>query len=200
MCIRDRNGKRELNLKELLDSKVLAKELGEGKNDSNENSETTKLVKALKLVADQGGLNGKMKSGLNTTVLLKQLAAAVGKRNAEVRRTRTWKRVKATPNTTRLMVGDKDELDLTGMQVNVQVDGFRARVLLDYFYYNDRAEQLEGNFKLRLPDDSSLYYFAFGESAYDFDPKGPLVKEEFLGDETQFVSLGAPDILSLIHI
>ena len=190
----DPNGKRELNLKELLDSKVLAKELGEGKNDSNENSETTKLVKALKLVADQGGLNGKMKSGLNTTVLLKQLAAAVGKRNAEVRRTRTWKRVKATPNTTRLMVGDKDELDLTGMQVNVQVDGFRARVLLDYFYYNDRAEQLEDNFKLRLPDDSSLYYFAFGESAYDFDPKGPLVKEEFLGDETQFVSLGAPDI------
>ena len=71
--------------------------------------------------------------------------------------TKTWKRVKAIPNTTRLMVGDKEELDLTGMQVNAQVDGFRARVLIDYLYYNDRDRQLEGNFKLRLPEDSSLY-------------------------------------------
>ena len=84
------------------------------------------------------------------------------------------------------MVGDRDELDTTGMQVNVQVDGFRARVLIDYFYYNDRDQQLEGNFKLRLPDDSSLYYFAFGESAYDLSPKGRLAPEEF-GDD--FVSL-----------
>ncbi len=107
------------------------------------------------------------------------------------RRVQTWKRVKAIPNTTRLMVGDKDELDLTGMQVNVQVDGFRARVLLDYFYYNNRDEQLEGNFKLRLPDDASLYYFAFGESAYNLEPKGRLAKAEFLEEGTQFVSLGA---------
>ena len=92
------------------------------------------------------------------------------------------------------MVGDKDELDMTGMQVNVKVDGFRARVLLDCFYYNDRDRQLEGNFKLRLPDDASLYYFAFGESAYDLTEEGGIVKEEFLNDETQFVSFNAPDI------
>jgi hypothetical protein len=107
---------------------------------------------------------------------------------------KSWKRVKAIPNTTRLMVGDKDELDLNGMQVNVQVDGFRARVLVDYFYYNDREQSLEGNFKLRLPDDSSLYYFAFGESAYELSPEGKLAADEFLDDGKQFVSLAADDI------
>ena len=107
---------------------------------------------------------------------------------------KSWKRVKAIPNTTRLMVGDKEELDLNGMQVNAQVDGFRARVLVDYFYYNDRERQLEGNFKLRLPDDASLYYFAFGESAYSMSPEGKLAGEEFLSDGTQFVSLGAQDV------
>ena len=107
---------------------------------------------------------------------------------------KSWKRVKAIPNTTRLMVGDKEELDLNGMQVNAQVDGFRARVLVDYFYYNDRERQLEGNFKLRLPDDASLYYFAFGESAYSMSPEGKLAGEEFLSDGTQFVSLGAADV------
>ena len=107
---------------------------------------------------------------------------------------KSWKRVKAIPNTTRLMVGDKEELDLNGMQVNAQVDGFRARVLVDYFYYNDRERQLEGNFKLRLPDDASLYYFAFGESAYSMSPEGKLAAEEFLSDGTQFVSLAAQDV------
>ena len=108
---------------------------------------------------------------------------------------KSWKRVAATANTTRLMVGDKDELDMQGMQVNVQVDGFRARVLIDAFYYNDREQQLEGNFKLRLPDDASLYYFAFGQSSFDFVPEGQLAKE-FIQPESgqQFVSLAAEKI------
>ena len=115
-------------------------------------------------------------------------------RNRVVRRANTWKRVKAEPNTNRLMIGDDDELVMNGMQVNVQVDGFRARVLVDCFYYNDRDRQLEGNFKIRLPDDASLYYFAFGESAYDYAPdlnwakKNDWAKNEF-DDETEFVSL-----------
>ena len=72
---------------------------------------------------------------------------------------RTWRRAQVTPNASRLIVGDRDELLLEGMQANVMVDGFRARVLLDLYYFNDRSRQLEGNFKLRLPDDASLYLF-----------------------------------------
>ena len=107
---------------------------------------------------------------------------------------RTWKRVAASPNTSRLMVGDKTELDLSGMQVKVQVDGFRARVLLDYLYYNDQNQQLEGNFKLRLPDDASLYYFAFGESVYGLNSKGAPLADEFLESDDHWVSLKADDI------
>ena len=101
----------------------------------------------------------------------------------------TWKRVKAIPNTTRLMVGDDDELDLSGMQVNVQIDGFRARVLIDCFYYNDREQPLEGDFKLRLPDDASLYYFAFGESKYEYAPDDKWIVNEFQKNGTTPVSL-----------
>jgi len=77
---------------------------------------------------------------------------------------KTWKRVEATPNTSRLMIGDKEELELRGLQVNVRVDGFRARVVLDLFYFNDRDRQFEGTFKLRLPNEASPFMFAFGES------------------------------------
>ena len=64
------------------------------------------------------------------------------------------------------MVGDKEELPLKGMQVDVRVDGFRARVLVDLYYFNDRPQQLEGNFQLRLPDEASPYFFAFGRTVY----------------------------------
>lgn len=130
----------------------------------------------------------------DATPALKKVEAALSKRNAKIRQTRTWKRVQAIPNTTRLMLGDKTELDLTGMQVNVQVDGFRARVLLDYLYYNDQDAQREGTFKLRLPDDASLYYFAFGQSAYDLSPLGDLATEEFLDPGAEFVSLRADKV------
>jgi hypothetical protein len=77
-----------------------------------------------------------------------------------------WRRSRKLPNTSRLMIGDREELPLQGMQVNVQIDGFRARVLLDMYYLNTHQRQLEGNFQLRLPNEASLYFFAFGETAY----------------------------------
>ena len=78
----------------------------------------------------------------------------------------TWKPARVVPNASRLMVGEKEELPLKGMQVDVRVDGFRARVLLDLYYFNDRPQQLEGNFQLRLPDEAAPYFFAFGRTVY----------------------------------
>lgn len=77
----------------------------------------------------------------------------------------TWKRSKLVPNTSRLMIGDREELPLRGMQTKVTVDGFRARVILDCHFMNDRDGQYEGTFQLRLPDEASPFFFAFGQNA-----------------------------------
>ncbi|MHC4974888.1 MAG: hypothetical protein ACYTG3_21440, partial [Planctomycetota bacterium] len=74
----------------------------------------------------------------------------------------TWKRSSLVPHTSKLQVGDKETLPLEKMEVKVRVDGFRARVVLDCYYRNDRGRRLEGTFKLRLPDGASPYFFAFG--------------------------------------
>jgi len=79
----------------------------------------------------------------------------------------TWKRSQIVPNSSRVMVGDREELALRSMQTRVTIDGFRARVVIDYLYANDRDRQLEGTFQLRLPEDASPYYFAFGETSYE---------------------------------
>lgn len=76
----------------------------------------------------------------------------------------TWKRSTRTANTSKLMVGDELELPLSGMQVDVRVDGFRARVLIDFYFFNDHAQQFEGSFKLRLPDGAAPWFLAFGQT------------------------------------
>jgi hypothetical protein len=78
----------------------------------------------------------------------------------------TWKRSNLVPNTSRLSIGDKEELPLKGMQFHVRLDGFRARVLIDAYFFNDRDRQFEGTFQLRLPDDASPWFFAFGETQF----------------------------------
>lgn len=96
----------------------------------------------------------------------------------------SWRPAKATPNASRLMIGDHDDLGLEGMQTNVVIDGFRARVLMDLYFFNDRPQQLEGDFQLRLPDDASLYYFAFGQSSYEYRPQvDQLATKGFLSAE-----------------
>lgn len=80
------------------------------------------------------------------------------------RKATTWKRSQIHANNARLAIGDRDELPLVGAEVMADVDGFRARVVIDYYFLNDRDGRFEGNFQLRLPSDASPYYFAFGET------------------------------------
>ena len=112
----------------------------------------------------------------------------------------TWKSSDIVPNASRLKVGDKEELPLKGMQVEVQIDGFRARVVLDCFFLNDRNRQLEGNFQVRLPVGASLDFFAFGETKYQAkNPKDPqLAGRAFLPAESSRKSTTTPSqILAL---
>jgi hypothetical protein len=80
----------------------------------------------------------------------------------------TWKRSGMPENSIRLEVGDEnnDFLPLQAAQMAVQIDGFRVRVLMDCFFFNDKKNNLEGTFKLRLPTGATPYYFAFGETKY----------------------------------
>ncbi|APR76340.1 Hypothetical protein A7982_01687 [Minicystis rosea] len=82
-----------------------------------------------------------------------------GAKKAEVK---TWKRARLPSNAARLAVGDHETLPLVGVDAHVRIDGFRARVVLDYYFENQSSRGYEGTFQLRLPNDASPYFFAFG--------------------------------------
>lgn len=88
--------------------------------------------------------------------------------------TETWKKSTLKDNAMRLEIGDNEFLPLEDVQIALQIEGNRIRVLIDAYFYNDKSQSgLEGTFKLKLPVDASPYYFAFGGTAlFDQDKKG----------------------------
>lgn len=90
----------------------------------------------------------------------------------------TWKRSVAQPNTSQLSIGDNETLPIRGMQLRSQIDGFRARVLIDFYFFNPNPQQYEGTFKLRLPDGASPLFFAFGQSTWSAAPTDPVKYDE----------------------
>lgn len=108
-------------------------------------------------------------------------AAAESKASADEKPTSkgavaTWKRSQLASNVARLAIGDKAELPLVGMQMNVKVEGFRARVVLDYYFANQGSGTYEGTFQLRLPNEASPYFFAFGQTTVKTGEPPPYFK------------------------
>lgn len=100
---------------------------------------------------------------------------------------KTWKRSGMPENSIRLEVGDEEDdfLPLEAAQMAIQIDGFRVRVLMDCFFFNDKKDGLEGTFKLRLPTGATPYYFAFGETEYIDDKAYDDVYDKLIDDETK---------------
>ncbi len=91
---------------------------------------------------------------------------------------KTWKRAGSATHAARISIGDKEQIPLRGMQVKVDIDAFRARVVLDAYFENDRDRAYEGTFQLRLPDEATPYFFAFGETAWEHKPTAPVAVEK----------------------
>jgi len=107
----------------------------------------------------------RMATGAAAAEELNALPAAGEEEERGKKRPTTWKRSRVVPNASRLTVGDKEELPLKAMEAKVRIDGFRARVLLDCFYFNTHDRRLEGRFQMRLPNGASPFFFAFGATA-----------------------------------
>jgi hypothetical protein len=80
------------------------------------------------------------------------------------RKKKQWRAAGEQANTAVVSVGDDEEIEPEAIDVKVQIDGFRARVVIEGLYINPHDQTLEGDYKFRLPDGAKPYYFAFGEA------------------------------------
>ncbi len=96
----------------------------------------------------------------------------------------SWKPSTQADNNAVIKLGETEDLLPQAMDVSIQIDGFRARVVIDGFYTNPHQQNLEGSFKFRLPNGAVPYFFAFGETATSLenDLKSPIVFDS--GDQS----------------
>lgn len=113
----------------------------------------------------------KEKKSLSYSVQGKVAGVEIGKAKPDAKDAKTWKRSSGEVNKVRLEVGDKadETLPLHSRQIAVKVEGFRARVVMDCYFYNHHNKRYEGTFKLKLPNGASPAFFAFGNTRYNFN-------------------------------
>jgi hypothetical protein len=71
-----------------------------------------------------------------------------------------WHQDAAHPTVARVYLGDKNSLELVSLQISVNIDGPRARTVVDHIFHNPHDRQLEGTFEYPLPTGASPSYFA----------------------------------------
>ncbi len=70
-----------------------------------------------------------------------------------------WRRPSDEVQFAKVDVGDGNTLDLVRMRVMVQVEGLRARTIVDHVFYNPHGRALEGTFKYPLPTEANVSYY-----------------------------------------
>jgi hypothetical protein len=85
---------------------------------------------------------------------------------AEDQQKRSWrKQLDSAPLASVSLGGDK-KMDLVAMRVTVQVEGLRARTVVDHIFKNPYDKVVEGRFRYALPADATVSYFGlFGVSS-----------------------------------
>lgn len=118
-----------------------------------------------------------------------QLAAkADAERKKNTEKIVSWKPSTQSNNNAVIKLGRDEKLEPEALDISVQIDGFRARVVIDGFYTNPHNRNLEGSFKFRLPNGAIPYFFAFGETATSLenDFKSPIVFDDSSENKFRF--------------
>lgn len=71
-----------------------------------------------------------------------------------------WKKEAAATPLPQVVLGGGKTLALVDLRVTVQVEGLRARTLVDHIFYNEHPQTLEGTFRYALPPEATVSYYA----------------------------------------
>jgi tetratricopeptide (TPR) repeat protein len=91
---------------------------------------------------------------------LRATASEANGKDKKEKAPQVWHRDQSRPTFARVYVGDGNALELVSLQVNVTVEGPRARTVVDHIFRNPHDRQLEGTFEYPLPTGASPAYFA----------------------------------------
>ncbi len=71
-----------------------------------------------------------------------------------------WNQLVEAASFAQVSIGGQGKLELVDVRVTVQIEGLRARTLVDHIYRNPTSQTVQGTFRYNLPPDSSVSYYA----------------------------------------
>lgn len=84
----------------------------------------------------------------------------------------SWRRLTNASRFATVSLGGGNSLELKKVRVSVQVEGMRARTIVDHIFYNPHGRALEGTFRYPLPPEASIssyaMYLGSGQQQPDF--------------------------------
>ncbi len=72
----------------------------------------------------------------------------------------SWRRLTNASRFATVSLGGGNTLELKKVRVSVQVEGMRARTVVDHIFYNPHGRALEGTFRYPLPPEASISSYA----------------------------------------
>ena len=72
----------------------------------------------------------------------------------------SWRRLTNASRFATVSLGGGNTLELKKVRVSVQVEGMRARTIVDHIFYNPHGRALEGTFRYPLPPEASISSYA----------------------------------------
>ena len=84
----------------------------------------------------------------------------IGATDEQAKAAQVWKQMVEAAAFAQVSTGGSNKLELIDVRVTVQIEGLRARTLVDHIYYNPAKQTAQGTFRYSLPPDSSVSYYA----------------------------------------
>ena len=103
-----------------------------------------------------------------------------------------WESTSHTVQFASVDVGDGETLTLVEQRVTTEVEGLRARTVVDHIYYNPYSQALEGTFRYPLPSEASISYYAMFVETGTTEPS-------FFGPADPLATLALDDLAALQH-
>ncbi|MBI5611125.1 MAG: hypothetical protein HY902_19790 [Deltaproteobacteria bacterium] len=104
-----------------------------------------------------------------------------------------WKQLVEAASFAQVSIGGQSKLELVDVRVTVQIEGLRARTLVDHIYRNPTSQVAQGTFRYSLPPDSSVSYYAMFAGQPKVTPQffGP--GDPLLGKDDESVATTSPE-------
>ena len=106
-----------------------------------------------------------------------------------------WKQMTEAATFAQVSIGGNKKLELVDVRVTVQIEGLRARTLVDHIYKNPTNSVVQGTFRYSLPTDAGVSYYAMFAGQPQVTPQFFGSGDQLKNADDEMIAGTAPEVV-----